>query len=274
MLPVNEGCQTEQVSRAGRRRDSGATTAAPNGGEPERRGAGRATPKMARVLTLLAELYGTPRNDPDGDPLDGLVGTILSQHTSDTNSHRAHAQLRAAYPSWAAVLAAPDEELAEVIRSGGLAGLKARRIKAVLARVLAERGSFTLDFLADLPLDEALAWLWALPGVGPKTAACTLLFHLGRPALPVDTHVHRVARRLGLIGPRVSAEAAHEVLSAKLAPDQIYPFHVNVITHGRRVCRAPLPRCGLCALTEQCDYYRGTGNRGRTSAERGVWNAE
>ena len=177
--------------------------------------------KVARVLALLEEVYGAQRGQPEGDPLDGLIGTILSQHTSDLNSHRAHRSLRAAFPDWPATLAAPDEALANAIRSGGLAQLKARRIKEVLARVLAERGDFDLDFLADLPLPEARAWLVGLPGVGPKTAACTLLFNLGRPALPVDTHVHRVARRLGLIGPRVSAEAAHDVLEAQLAPEQV-----------------------------------------------------
>ncbi len=183
--------------------------------------------KIARVFALLEEVYGRRRVRPGGDPLDGLIGTILSQHTSDVNSARAHRNLRAAFPDWGAVLDAPDEALIAAIRSGGLAGIKARRIKEVLARVAAARGDFDLGFLADLPLDEARAWLTGLPGVGPKTAACTLLFNLGRPALPVDTHVHRVARRLGLIGPRVSAEAAHAILEAQLAPEQVYSFHVK-----------------------------------------------
>src|SRR5215212_8703285 len=170
--------------------------------------------KIQQVYDILEATYGERHNDPSFDPLDGLIGTILSQATSDVNSHRAHRALRDAYPDWDAVLAAPDDELAGVIRSGGLADLKARRIKDVLATIRDERGDLDLAFLADLPLDDALAWLRHLPGVGPKTAACVLMFDLDRPALPVDTHVHRVARRLGLIGPRVSAEAAHAILEA------------------------------------------------------------
>jgi endonuclease III len=215
--------------------------------------------KMRRVLAILDATYGPRHNDPSGDPLDGLIGTILSQATSDVNSSRAHEALRAAYPDWEAALAAPDEALADVIRSGGLANLKARRIKETLAAIKARRGDLDLGFLADLPLDEARAWLQDLPGVGPKTAACVLLFDLDRPALPVDTHVHRVSKRLGLIGPRVSAEAAHDALQAQLAPDEVYRFHVEAIAHGRRICRAPLPRCALCPLTALCNYYQGQG---------------
>lgn len=217
----------------------------------------RGASKMARVVAILDDTYGPRENAPSGDPLDGLVGTILSQATSDVNSGRAHRALRAAYPDWQAVLDAPEEELAAVIRGGGLANLKARRIKATLAAIAERRGELSLDFLADLPLDEARTWLRGLPGVGPKTAACALLFDLGRPALPVDTHVHRVAKRLGLIGPRVSAEAAHAVLEAQLPAEDVYAFHVETIAHGRAVCRAPLPRCGLCPLTTLCNYYQG-----------------
>ncbi|HEX5502319.1 MAG TPA: hypothetical protein VFW96_06825 [Thermomicrobiales bacterium] len=213
--------------------------------------------KMARILALLAATYGMPANHPTGDALDGLVGTILSQHTSDVNSARAHRALRAAFPTWRAVLDAPEEAVAAAIRSGGLAQVKARRIKDVLARVAAACPDFDLGFLARLPLADARAWLEALPGVGPKTAACVLLFDLGRPALPVDTHVHRVARRLGLIGARVGAAAAHPLLEAQLCPEQVYACHVLFITHGRRVCKAPAPRCEVCPLTAECAYYGG-----------------
>lgn len=212
---------------------------------------------MARVLARLTATYGTPENHPTGDALDGLVGTILSQHTSDVNSGRAHRALRAAFPTWRAVLDAPEEAIAAAIRSGGLAQLKARRIKDVLARVAAEHPDFDLGFLACLPLADARAWLEALPGVGPKSAACVLLFDLGRPALPVDTHVHRVARRLGLIGASVGAAAAHPMLEAQLRPEQVYTCHVLFITHGRRVCKAPTARCDACPLTAECAYYAG-----------------
>jgi endonuclease-3 len=213
--------------------------------------------KVARVYALLEERYGAKHNTPDGDPLDGLVGTILSQATSDVNSGRAHRALRAAYPTWDAVLAAPEEELADVIRSGGLANLKARRIQETLAALKEAQGALDLALLDDMSLEGALAWLRRLPGVGPKTAACVLLFDLGRPALPVDTHVYRIAKRLGLIGPKVSADRAHVELQAQLEPDQVYEFHLNMIAHGKRVCRAPLPRCAECPLTGVCNYYQG-----------------
>lgn len=212
--------------------------------------------KIGQIYARLEDTYGAKHNTPSGDPLDGLIGTILSQATSDVNSGRAHRALRAAYPNWETVLAAPDNELAEVIHSGGLANLKARRIKETLAALKAMRGSLELTILDELPLEEALAWLRRLPGVGPKTAACVLLFDLGRPALPVDTHVHRVSRRLGLIGPKVSAERAHGALQAQLEPEQVYQFHLNMIAHGRSICRASSPKCTLCPLIDLCVYYR------------------
>ena len=215
------------------------------------------SPSMARVLTILDSTYGAKEVVPDGDPLGGLVGTILSQATSDINSGRAYQALRAAFPTWQAVLDAPDEAIADAIRSGGLANLKARRIQETLGTILAMRGDLDLDFLNTMPIEEARAWLTALPGVGPKTAACVLLFNLGRPALPVDTHVHRVSRRLGLIGSRVSAAAAHTALQAQLDPDKIYDFHINVLLHGRRICHAQRPRCAACPLAIECAYYRG-----------------
>ena len=232
------------------------TTVAPKGRRAHKK---QAETKIERVYALLEKRYGAKHNTPDGDPLDGLVGTILSQATSDVNSGRAHRALRAAYPDWEAVLAAPEEELADVIRSGGLANLKARRIQETLAALKEARGKLDLSLLDDLPLEEALAWLRRLPGVGPKTAACVLLFELGRPALPVDTHVHRVAKRLGLIGPKVSADRAHSELQAQLESDQVYEFHLNMIAHGKQICRAPIPRCGLCPLQELCAYRQGGG---------------
>ncbi len=234
---------------------------APTEDAPKRRRSHKksAATKIGQVYALLETQYGRKHNKPDHDPLDGLVGTILSQATSDINSGRAHRALRAAYPDWEAVLAAPEEQLADVIRSGGLANLKARRIRETLAALKEAQGKLDLAVLDDLSLEDALAWLRRLPGVGPKTAACVLLFDLGRPALPVDTHVHRIAKRLGLIGPKVSAERAHSELQAQLEPEQVYEFHLNMIAHGKRICRAPLPRCAECPLTAVCNYYQGAG---------------
>jgi endonuclease-3 len=191
-----------------------------------------------------------------------LVLTILSQNTSDANSGRAFMRLLARFPTWQEVMQAPEDALADAIAVGGLANRKAPRIKAALAEVLQRRGSFDLGFLKEMPVAEAKAWLRSLPGVGPKTAACVLLFALGMPAMPVDTHVHRVARRLGLVPAAASAEKAHEVLEALLAPDEIYPLHVLLIRHGRRLCRAQQPLCGRCPLASGCLYARTQGRPG------------
>jgi endonuclease-3 len=187
----------------------------------------------------------------DDDPIGSLVGTILSQHTNDANAHRAYELLRASYPTWRDVLAAPDAELADTIRVGGLANVKALRIKQCLAAI----PDLDLSYLRNSALEDARKVLRELPGVGPKTAACVMLFNLGLPAIPVDTHVHRVSRRLGLIGPKVSADAAHVVLEELVRPGDAYAFHVGLVRHGRRVCKAQRPLCGECALADLCDYY-------------------
>lgn len=212
---------------------------------------------VSSVLERLGERYDHPTwTGPRLDPVSELVLTILSQNTADTNSFRAFTALRARYATWADALAAPTSELIEVIRPGGLAPTKAPRIQAVLARVAeATGGSWDLSFLAEWPLERARAWLTDLPGIGRKTAAIVLLFGFGRPALPVDTHVHRVALRLGLLPPRTNVEKAHDLLEAALRPDEMYPFHVELIRHGRDTCRAPRPICGLCPLTDLCPYF-------------------
>lgn len=214
--------------------------------------ASRPTPPVAEVLARLRLLYGHLRWRPHHDAIGELVLTILSQHTADRNSGRAFAELLALFPDWDGVRIAPLDALTEAIRFGGLARQKAPRIKEVLERIRAERGGYDLGFLADLPLDDARAWLTALPGVGPKTAACVLMFALGRPALPVDTHVFRVAQRLRLVPPRMSADAAHAHLEAMVPPDDVYAFHVGLIRHGRYVCSAQRPRCDACTLNDLC----------------------
>ncbi|NLG26308.1 MAG: endonuclease III [Chloroflexi bacterium] len=211
--------------------------------------------KTSRVHQMLLEAYGQPRLKEQRDPLSELVLTILSQNTADINTARAYAALRQRFATWEQVLAAPTAEVADAIRIGGLADIKAPRIQRILQQLRAERGALDLGFLADLPLEEARSYLTGLHGVGPKTAACVLLFALRRPALPVDTHVHRVSLRLGLVPPKASAEKAHLLLEAQLAPEEYYPFHLNVIRHGREVCKAQRPQCAVCALTAVCDYY-------------------
>lgn len=213
--------------------------------------------KVTRIYHLLVEAYGVPKWEPDGDALGGLIGTILSQHTSDVNSGRAYDQLVARFPTWEAVRDAPVEAVAEAIRPGGLAQLKAERMQRVL-RILTERlagGELTLDHLSQMPIDDALAYLESLPGVGPKTAACVLLFSLGKPAFPVDTHVWRVTKRLGLISAKVSADAAHGLLMRMIPPGWRHTMHVDLIRHGRRVCHAQRPACDRCPLRSECQYY-------------------
>jgi len=209
------------------------------------------------VVERLGDRYQHPTwAGPRVDAVSELVLTILSQNTADINSFRAFTALRARYASWPDVLAAPTEELEAVLRPGGLAPTKSRRIQVVLAEVAAATGgSWDLSFLGEWPLEEARAWLMGLPGIGRKTAAIVLLFGFGRPALPVDTHVHRVALRLGLIPRRTDVERAHLLLEAALQPDEMYPFHVELIRHGRDTCRAPRPICGLCPLTDVCPYF-------------------
>jgi len=211
--------------------------------------------KTRLITERLDQLYGPRRPYSNRDPLDELILTILSQNTSDQNSGRAYRALRTRYAGWSDVLEADTRELYETIKPAGLGNIKAPRIQAVLREVLERHGSFDLGFLSAMPLAEARAWLRSLPGVGPKTAACVLLFACELPALPVDTHVHRVSQRLGLIGPKVSAEAAHDLLEQAVPAADVYAFHVNMILHGRRVCRALRPLCEQCALSDLCDYY-------------------
>lgn len=214
--------------------------------------------KMADlVLERLGDRYRHPRwAGPRLDPVSELVLTILAQNTADVNSFRAFTALRERYPTWEAVLAAPTDELVDVIRPGGLAPTKGPRIQHVLAEVRATTGDgWDLSFLASRPVEEARDWLVALPGIGRKTASIILLFTFGRPAMPVDTHVHRVATRLGMLPERTPLARAHDLLEAVLQPDEMYPFHVELIRHGRDTCRAPRPICGLCPLTDACPYY-------------------
>jgi endonuclease-3 len=211
--------------------------------------------RARQVHRILGDYYQTPdRPEARIDPLSELIAVILSQHTSDVNSERAYDSLRARFPSWDAVRTAPTLEVADAIRSGGLALVKAPRIQRVLNQILEARGELSLDFLADLSLDDARAYLRTLDGVGPKSAACVLLFSLDKPAMPVDTHIHRVAGRLGLIPPRTSADAAHEQLERLVPPAEVYRFHVSLIWHGRRICKAPRPRCGECPVNALCPF--------------------
>jgi endonuclease-3 len=198
---------------------------------------------------------------PTHDPLGELIATFLSQNTSDVNSDRAYTALRATFPSWDDVLAAHPDELARTIRSGGLANLKSQRIQSILRGLLARHGSLSLDFLEQLPMPAARALLAEFAGVGPKTIACVLLFACGQPAFPVDTHVFRVTTRLGLLPSKCTAEKAHAVLEPQIPRPKVYSAHVNLIRHGRRVCKAQRPDCQHCCLRDLCPYPHAVRTR-------------
>ena len=204
------------------------------------------------IIRLLGSSYGPFEHARRIDPAEELVFTILSQHTSDINSGRAFGRLMEEFRTLEAVAAGSMERISQAISVGGLARIKAPRIKRILNLILEKRGNLDLNFLAEMPLPDAKAWLRELPGIGPKSAAVILCFSLGMPAMAVDTHVHRVSKRLGLIGPKVSADAAHDLLEVMVEPDQVYAFHTALIIHGRRVCKAPRPRCDECVLAFGC----------------------
>ena len=212
------------------------------------------------MVEQLDQEYGTLVWRSHGEPLDALVQTILSQATSDINSGRAFDSLRRAFPEgWDDVRLADVRDIADAIRCGGLADAKAPRIRAVLQEIHERVGSTSLEFLKTTPTEEAKAFLNSFHGVGPKTTACVLMFSLGRPVLPVDTHVFRVSHRLGLIEEKLGETKAHNALQSQLKDAEVYPYHVHLIRHGRRVCVAQQPRCEECVLGATCAYRRGGG---------------
>ncbi len=211
--------------------------------------------RVWQTLDLLKGEYCVPEWQPRDDPVSVLVQTILSQNTSDTNSRGAFRSLLACFDSWEDVAGAAAETIAQCIRCGGLGRVKAQRVKRALNEIMQKRGRIELDFLSRLSLTDAQDWLQKLPGVGLKTARCVLLFSLGMPALPVDTHILRVTKRLGLIGPKASLHEAHHTLGEVVLPEDVYYFHVLVIEHGRRTCRAHNPNCQDCVLKKMCMSY-------------------
>ena len=213
--------------------------------------------KYQPVAVILRELYGLPNWSRSLPAIDELVDCILSQSTTDTNRDRAFEALRLRYPDWEAVMNAPTIEVIETIRPAGLANQKGPRIQNVLRRIHAEHGAMDIEFLNDLPIEDAKRWLTSLEGVGPKTAAIVLCFAFNREAFPVDTHIHRVGQRIGFLPEGISADKAHPVMEAIVPPQDYYGFHINLIQHGREICQARRPKCERCPLMLYCDYYQG-----------------
>ena len=212
---------------------------------------------VREVDRLLAKVYGDRKWRRHAEPIDELIATVLSQHTNDINRDKAFEQLKRRFPSWEQVLRAPVRKIASAIKPAGLANQKAPRIKAILQRIAeANEGDLSLEFLEEMPTDEALGWLKNLPGVGPKTAACVLLFSFGKPVFPVDTHIFRISNRLGWLDEKVNEAKANELLD-QVVPNEIkYRLHLNMIAHGRQICRPQKPRCQECVIKHLCEYFR------------------
>ena len=216
------------------------------------RGRRKARVTAADVLSLLDKEYGPVVWKPRYDAVPELVFTVLSQHTSDVNAERAFNNLMDTFGSLEEVADADAQKIAEAIWIGGLSRVKAPRIKTILGQIIRERGSLDLSFLKEMSLEEAKAWLKRLPGIGPKSAAVILCFSLGMPAMPVDTHIYRVSKRLGFVPDKTTPDRAHDILEAMVKPKDVFAFHVVLITHGRKVCKAPHPLCHQCVLAWGC----------------------
>ncbi|MBN1452275.1 MAG: endonuclease III [Anaerolineales bacterium] len=210
--------------------------------------------KALKVHKKLLETYGKPIWRNPLPPVDELVSTILSQNTNDVNRDRAFDSLRAKFPTWEQVRDADTDEVIEAVRVAGLANQKGPRLQQVLRDITAERGSLDLSFLSEMPLEEARDWLTRFKGVGPKTAAIVLCFSLNRPAFPVDTHVYRVAGRIGLRPDKMTVEQAHPHLESIFPPETYYAAHLNIIRLGREVCAARKPNCPVCPVRSLCAY--------------------
>jgi endonuclease III len=208
------------------------------------------------VLQNLKTVYGLPELEKNLDPLDVLIETILSQSTTNVNSRRAFASLKKRFPDWDDARRARPSSIEAMIRSGGLARQKSVIIKRILTDIKGQRGSLDLSFLHTAPLEEARAFLAGFKGVGPKTVACVLLFACNRPVFPIDTHIFRIARRLRLIPEKGSDQEAHRMMERVIPQERFYEAHINLIRHGRKICRPQNPACEDCCLVEYCHYYR------------------
>ncbi|MFB6216375.1 MAG: endonuclease III [Candidatus Aenigmatarchaeota archaeon] len=215
--------------------------------------------KLKKIMDLLRENYGVPERQERGSPVESLIQVILSQNTNDKNRDRAWKKLKERYGDPKQIMEADVDEISDAISVAGLHNTKAERIKESLEKIREERGELKLDFLGEMELEEARNWLMELPGVGPKSAAVVLNFSFGKPTFPVDTHVLRVSKRLGLIPEDTTRERAHRLLEDKVTEERTFEFHINLIKHGRETCKAPVPVCSECFLQEVCDYYSREG---------------
>ncbi|HEY3175507.1 MAG TPA: endonuclease III [Candidatus Polarisedimenticolia bacterium] len=229
--------------------DGGAVGAPPS---PGRNRAG----KVLWIIGALERTYGRPTAGERKDPLSELIFTILSQNTNDVNRDRAWVSLWKSFPSWRAIASAARHRVEAAIRVGGLAPTKSRVIQETLRKVKEDQRGYSLEALAGMDMREVEEYLAGFKGVGLKTIRCVQVFSLGQPAFPVDTHIFRITKRLGLVPPKASHEVAHRIMGALTPASEVLPFHINLITHGRRVCKAARPLCGECVIRRRCNYYR------------------
>lgn len=223
--------------------------------------------KAMAIYALLTERYGERELKPRREPMHELISTILSQRTTNANEAKAYHRMRERFGTWEAIRDAPIDNLIEAIAPSNYPEVKAPHIQATLRKIIDERGEANIDFLRDIPLHEAMAWLMDLPGVGIKTASLVMLFCFHKPIMPVDTHVHRVSQRTGLIGAKVTPDAAHTILLDILPPEPyiLFNFHVSMLKHGQQLCTWNNPKCAPCPLKDLCNYYQ-TVVKGKTSA--------
>ena len=214
--------------------------------------------KYDPVSAILSDVYGFLDWSRGQDGMDELISCILSQNTSDTNRDRGFQGLKDRFDSWEDVRFADTEDLIDAIRSAGLSKQKAPRIQNALETIYEEAGEYNIDFLVEMPIEDAKSWLTSMKGIGPKTAAIVLCFAYGLPAFPVDTHVHRTSKRIGFLPDNISANDAHPVMEAIVPPEDYYQFHIHLIQHGRDTCNARSPKCETCPLTEHCDFFQTT----------------
>ncbi|MBT87365.1 MAG: DNA lyase [Gammaproteobacteria bacterium] len=214
-----------------------------------------------KIIPKLKSEYFNPRWSKRLPPIEELIFTVLTQHTSDINAEKAFKNMMKNLKDFETVLITPKYEIAELIRQGGLANIKSERIVGILSEIKKRTGSLNIDFLGDMQMEEARDWLTSIKGIGLKTASCVLAFSFGFPVIPVDTHVHRVSQRIGLIKEKVSADLAHALLEDQIAPEERYGFHVLMINHGRNQCHARNPSCETCILNEECKYKSSKTNK-------------
>jgi endonuclease-3 len=219
---------------------------------PKRSAKRKPTLTSELVKIRLESVYGQIEWRPRMIAIDELIFTVLTQNTSDLNAERAYDTLRKSLPTWGQVIEAEAENVAALIKRGGLSNQKSVRIQKILVEILKRIGHFDLEFLAARPLEETRQWFISLPGVGPKTAAVVMAFSLRMPAFPVDTHIHRVSKRLGLIADKTTADQAHPIMEQLIPEDDRYDMHVLLITHGRQMCKARIAQCARCPLANEC----------------------